>query len=164
MVLPNIREAICTDGTAFMAAAAMRTVSAPDSAYSAAFDRLEGMWRVSRGRSATWTSTSPSNPRTSSSRCEDTKGRVHLRGVQGAGSRHRPLRDIRDGAAGRDRGNHLVLQRRFRVRSRALVSPDFAEGEARVEELASELSQMVDSIECNHRGLLDVTHEGPRRQ
>lgn len=41
-LLPNIKEAVYTDGKAFMAVATVRTISAPDSAYSAAFKRLDG--------------------------------------------------------------------------------------------------------------------------
>ena len=41
-ILPNIHERVCTNGKAFLAIATVRTISAPNSAYSAAFDRLDG--------------------------------------------------------------------------------------------------------------------------
>ena len=40
--LPNIHEMVYTNGKAFLAIATVRTISAPNSAYSAAFDRLDG--------------------------------------------------------------------------------------------------------------------------
>ncbi len=150
MRIPNIREAIYTDGTAFMAIATIRTVSAPNSAYSAALERLDGyaenFVREKYYIDIDIVVESQDEP-------FDIGGHAGVRFTYGV------YREFAIGVAPFVTYETVRLAEigaiawfcniDFESNVVVYVSPDPFEGDDAIEQLASQLSQMLDSVRCH---------------
>ena len=148
--IPHIQEAVYTDGTAFMAVATIRTISTPNSAYSAAFQRLD-KYAEDFVRENYYIDVDIVVE--SEDESFEIGGHTGMKFVYGI---YKELaigippfvtyEDVRLAELGAiawfcniDFESNLVFY----------VSPDFVEGDESVTELASNISDMVGSIECH---------------